>query len=175
MKQEYPIEETWVSYEIHPERPPAGESAEKRFGRERYNSMMTALRSRGKDLGIEFCERPILANSRLAIEAAEYAREKGKLPEFGEKMFNAYFSQGLNIGELENVLNVASDAGLDRDEVRSALENGKYAPPRMQAAEAAGRLGIDSVPTFIINDRHRLVGAQPIEVFRSLFEQMKKE
>jgi predicted DsbA family dithiol-disulfide isomerase len=136
--------------------------------------MMTSLRTRGAELGITFCERPLLANSRLAIEAAEYARDKGLHSAFSEKVFQAYFTYGRNIGELDVILDVAAVAGMDRDEVRRILTDGVYAPKRVQIAEEAKRLRIDSVPTFIINDRHQLVGAQPNEAFRKLFGQLER-
>ena len=136
--------------------------------------MMTALRTKGAEFGVEFCERPLLANSRLAIEAAEYARDKGLHSAFSEKVFQAYFTYGRNIGELDVILEVASAAGLDREEVHRAISDGAYAPRRIQIAEEAKRLRIDSVPTFIINDRHQLVGAQPNEAFRKLFGQLER-
>ena len=148
--------------------------AEKQFGREQYQNMMASLRTRGAELGITFCERPILANSRLAIEAAEYARDKGLHSAFSEKVFQAYFTYGRNIGELDVILDVASATGLDREEVHRAISDGAYAPRRIQIAEEANRRRIDSVPTFIINDHHRLVGAQPNEAFRKLFRQLEQ-
>ena len=169
MKLEYEIEDTWVSYEIHPERPTEGIPAEKQFGRIQYQNMMASLRTRGAELGITFCERTLLANSRLAIEAAEYARDKGLHSAFSEKVFQAYFTNGRNIGELDVILDVASAAGLDREEVHRAISGGAYAQRRIQVAEEVKRLRIDSVPTFIINDHHQLVGAQPKEAFRKLF------
>ena len=174
MKQEYEIEDTWVSYEIHPERPKEGMPAEKQFGREQYQNMMASLRTRGAELGITFCERPLLANSRLAIEAAEYARDKGLHSTFSEKIFQAYFTYGLNIGELEVILDLVSATGLDREEARRAISDGTYAPRLIQIAKEANRRRIDSVPTFIINDHHQLVGAQPEESFRKLFRQLEQ-
>ena len=175
MKQEYEIEDTWVSFEIHPDRPPEGSLAERQFSPMKYQGMMTSLRTRGAELGITFCERPLLANSRLAIEVAEYARDKGLHSAFSEKVFQAYFTNGRNIGELDVILDVASAAGLDREEVHRAINDDAYAPRRIQIAEEAKRFRIDSVPTFIINDHHQLVGAQPHEEFRKLFRQMERE
>ena len=40
----------------------------------------------------------VLANSRLALQAAEFARENGRGDTFDERVFRAYFSEGLNIG-----------------------------------------------------------------------------
>ena len=134
--------------------------------------MMTSLRARGEELGITFCERSILANSRLAIEASEYARDKGLHSIFSEKIFRAYFTYGRNIGDLEEVLDVASATGLDREEVRRLLKEGVYSARRLQIAEEAERGRIDMVPTFIINDCHRLVGVLSLGEFRDLFARL---
>jgi len=136
--------------------------------------MMNSLRSRGGELGITFAERPILANSRLAIEASEYAGDKGAHSLFSEKVFQAYFTYGRNIGELDVILDIAAAAGLDREEVRRVLADGINAPRRLQNAAEAGRLGINSVPTFIINESRQLVGAQPAEAFASLFARLER-
>jgi len=135
---------------------------------------MNSLRSRGAELGISYTERLLLANSRLAIEAAEQARDKGVYSAFSEKTFHAYFTTGRNIGDLEVILDIAAESGMNREEVRQHLLAGTYAQKRMQNAAEARRLGIDSVPTFIINETHQLIGAQPYEAFCNLFERLKR-
>jgi len=50
--------------------------------------------------------------------------------------------------------------------LRSALETGKYRKQLDKVKEAAAGLGVTAAPTFIINNADRIVGAQPIEVFR---------
>lgn len=149
--------------------------AEKQFGREQYQNMMTALRAKGPELGIDFCERSLLANSRLAIEASEYARDKGLHSAFGSKVFQAYFTEGRNIGELDVILDIAAAAGLDREEVRRVIAEGVYAPKRLQIAKEAEEKQIEMVPTFIINDRHRLVGVLSAGEFRDLFAKLSSE
>ena len=149
--------------------------AEKQFGREQYQNMMTALRAKGPELGIDFCERSLLANSRLAIEASEYARDKGLHSAFGDKVFRAYFTEGRNIGELDVILDVAAAAGLDREEVRRVITEGVYAPKRLQIAKEAEEKQIEMVPTFIINDSHRLVGVLSPGEFRDLFAKLSSE
>ena len=134
--------------------------------------MMTALRAKGAELGIDFCERSLLANSRLAIEVSEYARDKGLHFAFSEKVFHAYFSQGRNIGELDVILDVAAAAGLDREEASRMITDGVYTPKRVQIAKEAEENRIEMVPTFIINDRHRLVGVLSPGEFRDLFAKL---
>jgi len=137
--------------------------------------MMTALRAKGPELGIDFCERSLLANSRLAIEASEYARDKGLHFAFSEKVFQAYFTQGRNIGEMDVILDVAAATGLDSEEVRRVITEGVYAPKRLQIAKEAEEKQIEMVPTFIINDRHRLVGVLSPGEFRDLFAKLSSE
>ena len=149
--------------------------AEKQFGREQYQNMMTALRTQGAELGIDFCERSLLANSRLAIEVSEYARDKGLHSVFSEKVFQAYFAGGRNIGELDVILDVAAAIGLDREEVRRVIADGAYVPKRLQIAKEAEEKQIEMVPTFIINDRHRLVGVLSPGEFRDLFAKLSSE
>ncbi len=149
--------------------------AEKQFGREHYQNMMTALRTQGAELGIDFCERSLLANSRLAIEVSEYARDKGLHSVFSEKVFQAYFTQGRNIGELDVILDVAAATGLDREAVRTMITEGDYAAKRVQIAKEAEEKQIEMVPTFIINDRHRLVGVLSPGEFRDLFAKLSSE
>ena len=49
--------------------------------------MHEQLRQRGKEFGIIFGNRTVLSNSRLALEASEYARDMGKYESFHEAMF----------------------------------------------------------------------------------------
>ena len=73
------------------------------------------------------------------------------------------------------ILEIASESGLDRDEVRRILMDGTYAPKRVQIAKEAERSRIEMVPTFIINERHRLVGVLSLGEFRDLFAKMSHE
>ena len=149
--------------------------AEKQFGREQYQNMMTALRAKGPELGIDFCERSLLANSRLAIEASEYARGKGLHSAFGAKVFQAYFTQGRNIGELDVILDVAAATGPEPEAVRRMITEGACAAKRVEIAKEAEEKQIEMVPTFIINDSHQLVGVLSPGEFRDLFAKLSSE
>lgn len=163
-----------MSYEIDPDRSAEGELAEEKFDPERHKKVMRILRARGAELGVEFCERMILTNSRLAIEAAEYARDKGKHAEFSEQIFKDYLTYGRNIGQIEVVLDIAKRVGLDELELRRALDEGVYAAKREQTAAESQEYEVELVPTFIINDEHQLSGVVGIKDFRRLFNRIKK-
>ena len=57
-------------------------------------------------------------------------------------------------------------AGLDTEALEKALQSGKYRRVLEETKEEAARLGITAAPTFILNGKERIVGAQSIDVFR---------
>ncbi len=152
--------------ELHPETPSEGTLMTARFREEDIKRMMGHLRLMGTPFGIAFVDRPLLSNSRPALLAAEFAREQGKFQTFHEAVFAAYFSHGMDIGDLDVLRQIARDIGMDADELGDAVKSGKYAPTLEKAKEEAARLGVTGVPTFFINDKRSIVGAQSLDVFR---------
>lgn len=133
------------------------------------------LRRQGAPFGLQFAERSRLSNSRLALMAGEFAGESGAFERFHEGIFRAYFADGCDIGDRAVIFQVAAAAGLDADALAAALKQNRYRE-RLAATQAeAQALGIRSVPTFIINGRERLVGAQPVARFRQLLKVMAAE
>ncbi len=152
--------------EIHPDTPSGGRPLAELFRTEDIERMMQHLRIAGAPFGITFMDRPFLSNSRAALQAAEFARDHGKFPQFHAAVFSAYFSLGLDIGDLSVLSQIASGAGLDPDSLVTALETGKYLPKLDETRQEAGLLGVTGVPTFFFDDTQSVVGAQPLDVFR---------
>jgi len=138
----------------------------KRFRPEDIKRMMEHLRSMGAPFGITFVDRPILSNSRLALQAAEFAREQKLFDPFHAALFAAYFSLGLDIGDIDVLAMIANDAGLDAGAMKQALQAGKYLPGLEAVKEEAAMRGVSGVPAFFIKDKKAVVGAQPLDVFR---------
>ncbi len=128
--------------------------------------MVKHLRAMGAPLGIIFSDITRLSNSRLALQAGEFAKEQGRFDELHEALFQAYFSQGLDIGDQEVIMQLGRDVGLDVEMLGKALQEGNYLPKLKQAQEEASHLGVTGVPTFFLGDGKSLVGAQSLEVFR---------
>jgi predicted DsbA family dithiol-disulfide isomerase len=110
----------------------------------------------------------------LALEASEYARDMGKYEAFHENIFHAYFTEALDIG-IPNVLaTVAKKSGLDDTDMLKSLKDGRYSKRLEQARKEAQEINLTGVPTFLINAKRKIVGAQPIDVFRNLFDKIGK-
>jgi len=128
--------------------------------------MYEGLRRSGKEYGIEFGDVTILANSKKAFEASEFAREQGKYDEFHEGLFYAYFTEVRNIGDVEVIMDVASKTGLDTVSLKEALDSGKYLSVLQGVTREARQLGYSGVPAFVIGGKYSITGVQPIVVFR---------
>jgi len=172
LKPEFGFEIEWKGFQIHPEWPAAGiAAAEYRRGIEPQTRRMMWARitSLGEAVGLEMKSPPLLANSRLALEAAELATECGKAEVFEERVFRAYFTENLNIGAQGVLAELAEEAGLDRDELNLALESNRYSQRLKHNARLAHQRGVDGVPTFFVGE-YPLVGAQNEEVMRQILQ-----
>ncbi len=160
-----------MSYEIHPETPVEGVLLERLFG-PGVRQSQEGQRRRCAELGLPFEPPEVLSNSRLAVEAAEFARDAGRHAEFHRALLGAYFALGRDIGDLEVLSGLAAETGLDPVALRAQLAAGVYSSVREAAYQEARGLGITGVPTFIFAGGVRVVGAQPLEYFRRVLEEM---
>ena len=158
-----------MSYEIHPDTPPDGALLAELFGPGLLQGQ-EHLRLRCVELGLPFVPPVRLSNSRLAVEAAEFARDAGKHQEFHRAVLSAYFADSLNIGDVSVLEQIAAGVGLDGATLRRALTSGQYADSRRAIENEAHSLGITGVPTFFFESGPKVVGAQPLEYFRRVLE-----
>ena len=172
LKKTYDIKDTWISYELHPETPPEGILLSERFKGHDVSQMYDQLRQRGKEVGIVFGNLTLLSNSRLALEASEYARDKGKYEKFHETIFRFYFTEGDDIGNIGIIASAAVKSGLDAGDMMKAISEKRYRSRLSEARQEGAKINLSGVPTFIINEKHKIVGAQPVEVFRELFSKL---
>jgi predicted DsbA family dithiol-disulfide isomerase len=137
--------------------------------------MYQDLRRSGAQYGITFGDVKLLSNSRLSLEAGEYARDHGRFHAFHEEIFRAYFTGVKDIGRIEVILEAACSAGLDTEALATALREGRYRARLREAQEESERYGVTGVPAFIVEDKYKIVGAQPLEVFREVLENLGKK
>jgi len=172
MKEEFDIEDVWIPHEIHPETPAEGRLITELFSQWDVDHVLTVCRQRGDPYGIRFGERPWLSNSRLALEAAEFARAKGCYQPLHNALFKAYFSDGEDIGDMAVLLELASNNGLSADELEAALDEGRYSIQVTEGSVEAKRLGVTAVPSFFIEDLPVITGAVSESTFRKALQSL---
>ncbi len=134
---------------------------------------MTATAA-GEGLDYHF-ENTRLTNTFLAHQLIHLAAEQGKQDAMKERLLRAYMSEGRNIGEVDTLVELAQETGLDGSEVRSTLNNGQYAQAVRQDEAQAQALGISGVPFFVLGGKYGVSGAQGAEVLRGALEQVWAE
>ena len=120
-------------------------------------------------MGLPLTDRDKTYNSRLAQELAKWAESKDKGDPFHNAVFRAFFAEGKNIGNIDELSAIAKSVGLPEEEARSILKSRAFS----QAVDAdwlrSRDFGITAVPTFVVG-RRAVVGAQPYEVLEQLLK-----
>jgi predicted DsbA family dithiol-disulfide isomerase len=123
----------------------------------------------GEGLDFRF-DRAVRANTFDAHQVIRLAAERGLQDAVKERLLTAYFSEGEAVGDRETLVRLAADAGLDADEVRSVLEDQRYAGAvRADEADAAS-LGISGVPFFVVDRTYGVNGAQSADALLQVLE-----
>ena len=157
------------AFDLRPGLPPQGLPRDQAYpGRSYPQGYVDHLRQTAAEAGIQMGRPQIVANTRKAHEATEFAAEQGSLQEFQRAVFRAYWEEGDNISDVDVLCHLAADCGLDAGALRQALDDGRYAARVEEQMAWARAVSVSGVPTFIFNDKFAVVGAQDYDVFRDV-------
>ena len=87
-------------------------------------------------------------------------------------MFRYYFTEAFDIGSIDIIKSVAVEIGLDTDDMMKAISKKRYRSVLDEARKEGEKINLTGVPTFIINGKYKIVGAQPLDVFKEVFSKM---
>ncbi|WP_193180696.1 DsbA family oxidoreductase [Nisaea sediminum] len=167
----------WRAFQLNPDMPVEGMSRqaylENKFGGpERASQIYDNIRRMGDGEGIDFRFDLIqrTPNTVLAHRTINLATAKGTSDALVENLFNAYFIEGVDIGDLDNLVTLAEASGMDAEETRTWLEGKGGATEVMAETRFAYENGINGVPCFIFNRQYAVSGAQEPEAFFPLFD-----
>ena len=169
LSAERELDVDWRPFFLHPETPPEGLrlSAELRArmgpAHERLREMATAG-------GLKMVFPDVIPNSRRALEATEYARVEGRLEPFHRTVAHRYYGEGLDVNDWAVLGTAATEAGLDATDMRRAVDGGAFRVALDQSIAESRSIGVSAVPTYVLDGRHAIVGAQPIEVFHEVLD-----
>lgn len=172
--QNYALDITWRPYYLRPDTPPQGMELPAHVKAHMAQTNMR-LKEMALTAGLPMVFPDRLPNTRLAHEATEYANQKGKGLEFHRAVFDRYYGRGEDIGQWKVLEAAAAEVGLDAAEMRREVESGRFTAAVSVQVQEARELGIDSVPTYIVNDEYAIVGAQPYEAFAATLKEIERE
>ncbi|UIR57178.1 DsbA family oxidoreductase [Sphingobacterium sp. SRCM116780] len=170
----------WKSYQLHPQFPKDSDGVacikyikeSKGLTQEETLAMMHQVQSIGKSLDIDLnFEKAIIVNTLNAHRLIHFAQENGKGNEMKEKLFQAHFSEGLDVNHSETLIKLATEVGLDSSQVEQLLDSDQYAYEVSQDIQEGVNLGLRGVPFFVFNQKFGVAGAQPLEIFEKTLRQ----
>ena len=171
----------WRPFQLNPAMPKEGMDRrvyldEKFGGADARRVVEERVAKAGEADGIVFAFNRIerTPNTFDAHRLIWFAEQQGCQDEVAEALFHSYFTKGREIGNLNSLAEIASDCGLNREEVERFLASDR-AVEEVRAEEATGhRLGIRGVPYFVLNGSMSISGAQSPDIFVSAIQQAQK-
>jgi predicted DsbA family dithiol-disulfide isomerase len=175
LKEKFNLEIEWQPFEIHPETPKEGIKLEQLpFPPGYLDMIMVNVKTLAEEDGIILKLSEKLPNSRLALYISDFAKKKGKFDEFHKLVFENYWKDGKDIGDLNLLLELAESIGLKKNEILNYIgSNEPYEKMRKVLIELR-KYGINGVPTFLIGKQF-IFGAQPYEVFETAIKKALEE
>lgn len=170
---------TWRPFELNPDLPWDGVDraaylASKFGDLTQIEASQETLVRHGLAVGLEFRFDLIqrVPNTRRAHLLIAHAARQELSSEVMERVMQAYFEQGCNIGDVDELVRLGVEGGLSERETRSAMVLRSGQDGVVAAERHATVLGITGVPTFIFDRQYSVSGAQEIETFTQVIDQV---
>ncbi len=175
------VELHFQPFELNPDMAAEGEDAiehlSRKYGasREQLAQNRQRIRERGAELGFTFGDRRRVWNTFDAHRLLHWAGLQGKQRELKHALLSAYHTNAENLAAHDVLLRLAGEVGLDVEQARTVLESAEFSD-EVRAREAYyHQLGIHSVPSVIIDEKHLIQGGQPPEVFEQALRKIAAE
>ncbi|HIE5354295.1 TPA: DsbA family oxidoreductase [Stenotrophomonas maltophilia] len=172
----------WQPFQLDPDAGttpvPLREAYARKFGgAERTEQILgqTQATARGEGLPMDFSQGQVRVTTLPAHRLLWLAGQHGVQDAVGEALFRAHFEHGQNLADTEVLTRAGVAGGLDAAEIAQMLASSRGLAEVEAGLDEARALGISSVPTFVIDGRWAISGAQPPEAFAQALRQIAAE
>ena len=162
---------TWRPFQLNPQLPAEGMSRQdyvvQKFGAARAKDIYARVAAVGAEHGIAFAfdkiarqPNTVAVHSLIALAGAAEPQTDDLQSRVKEAFLHAYFLDGVDLTKTENLVAIATAAGLDRAKVEQCLADPKSRQAVEQEDQRARAIGVEGVPFFIFNGKLAVSGAQ---------------
>jgi predicted DsbA family dithiol-disulfide isomerase len=157
---------TWRPFQLNPDMPAAGMSRQEyvtqKFGASRAKDIYSRVAGVGAEVGIPFAFDKIARqpNTLAAHSLIGLAASAGLQNEVKEALLHAYFIDGVDLTKTENLVAIATAAGLEQSAVEKCLADPQSRRSVEEEDQRARAIGVQGVPFFIFNGKVAVSGAQ---------------
>ena len=130
----------------------------------------------GASLGFEFNldDDSKMHNSFNLHQLLHWANEQGRKNDMEMALFKAHFTDGRDMSNISVLADVAAEIGLDRDEAVAVLEDQRFADAVREEQKFWIEQGISGVPAVVFDRKHLVTGAQGVDNFTSILNQLSE-
>jgi predicted DsbA family dithiol-disulfide isomerase len=167
----------WRAFQLNPAMPADGLDRQnylslKFGGAENAAQVYATIAEAGETVGLPFRFERIARtpNTLKSHQLLHFAARHGDQDSLVERLFSLYFFEGEDIGDTNVLLDAASQTGLDRDAAAEALASEETRQAVTMEDQQAREAGIQGVPSFILDGRYAVSGAQEPEVLLRMFD-----
>lgn len=120
----------------------------------------------GREYNIIYNNKRTKFNTHRLLLAGLYAKKEAKEFEFSKEAFKAIFEEGKNVAEAVIVNEIALEAGLNIVEMNNCIDSTSLEEEMEKAKNLASVYEVESVPTFIVDDRKKVTDLKPYHEFK---------
>ncbi len=173
-----PTEVSWYPYQLNPTIPEQGLRFEdyltQRFGSpSAVSPVLNYLESEGESVGIDF-RFDLLRHVPNTLPLHQLMRfvENRDVSQtaLAEDLMSAFFENGRNIGDREELIDIAGPHGLSAADIREAVINEDLRQEVVTREAQARSIGLVGIPGFLMNRRLLVVGAQGTDTLINAFD-----
>lgn len=170
----------WHPFELNPEMPEEGQDLVEHLA-EKYGSNASQvadsrqlLKAVGLTLGVEInhFEGSRVPNTLRAHQLLHWANIQGKQSQLVMALFEAYFTHGRDLNDLEVLKQEAARVGLDPAEAEKVLTEETYRLEVRQLEAVWLQRGVRAVPTFVFGEKFAMSGAKEPDEFRAVLQDL---
>lgn len=176
---EHPFAIEWHPFQLNPGMPPKGVDraeylAAKFGGQDGAVSVYARVEAAAKAAGvsIDFSTIPRMPNTFDAHRLIYWAGLEGKQTAMISALFRAYWQEGRDIGDKDELAKIAGEVGLDAAAMARLLASDADTEALIARETHARERGVNAVPTFVIANQYVVSGAQPPEVWGQVIEEL---
>jgi predicted DsbA family dithiol-disulfide isomerase len=179
---DHPFSVQWHPFQLNPDHPAEGFSRkaylEAKFGgTERIQAMNDRLRETARAAGLEMDPQtpersPNTLNAHRLIHWAGLESLQGPVM---DALFRGYWQEGLDIGDIEILADIAARAGMDRALVLRLLQSDSDMEDIKARDEDARAKGVTAVPSFLIAQQYMVAGSQPPEIWAQIITELAEK
>ena len=179
---DHPFTVEWHPFQLNPDMPAEGMDRraylEGKFGGKAaavqvYGNIERQAQTLG--LSIDFAAMKRTPNTINAHRLIHWAGLEQKQQGLVDALFDAYFCKGVDIGESDNLCDIAEKAGLERDVIAHLLDGDTDCQMIRERDAHSRKMGVNAVPTFIVANQHAVPGAQTPEVWTTIIADLQTQ